>query len=89
MVALPISDERAHDLKKGRNQDEDRLLWTMSDEPDGTFSGWATLCGWNGDKAKSKVHRVMARLLEDKLVSKTRKGFGLTAAGKTEAAGVR
>lgn len=88
VVALPITDERAHALKRGRNQDEDRLLFAMLHHPDSNFADWATACGWNGERAKSKVHRVMARLLEDRLVSKTRKGFGLTAAGKTEAQGV-
>jgi hypothetical protein len=88
VVALPITDERAHALKKGRNQDEDRLLYAMLHHPDSNFADWATACGWNGERAKSKVHRVMARLLEDKLVEKSRKGFGLSARGKTEAQAV-
>jgi hypothetical protein len=89
VVALPITEQRASELKRGRNEAEDRLLWAMLHHPDSTFAEWAESCGWNGETSKSKVHRIMARLLEDKLVSKTRKGFGLTASGKTEAQSVK
>jgi hypothetical protein len=88
VVALPITDQRAHDLKKGRNQDEDRLLYAMLHHPDSNFADWATACGWNGERAKSKVHRVMARLLDDKLVEKSRRGFSLSVKGTNEAKAV-
>jgi hypothetical protein len=84
-----ISDERAHQIKKARNQDEDRLLYALLHHPDDTFVGWANNCGWNGEKAKSKVSRVMERLREDKLVFRSRKGWTLTPSGEREAAGVR
>lgn len=85
VVALHITEQRAGDLKKERNQAEDRLLWAMMHHADGTYSDWANACGWNGDKAKSKVFRVMERLKEDKLVQKNRKGLSLTKAGEEEA----
>ena len=53
--------------------------------PEETFAGWASACGWNGDKAKSKVFRVMERLKEDKLVAKNRRGYVLTKPGEEEA----
>ena len=84
-----ISDERAHQIKKARNQDEDRLLYALQHHPDDTFAAWATHCGWNGEKAKSKVSRVMERLREDKLVFRSRKGWTLTPSGEREASGVR
>jgi hypothetical protein len=89
VVASFISEERAHDIKRARNKDEDRLLYSLHHHPDETFASWATLCGWNGEKAKSKVSRVMTRLQEDKLVQRNRKGWVLTASGEREATGVR
>jgi hypothetical protein len=85
VVAMHISETRAVELKKERNQAEDRLLWVMMHHPEETFAGWASACGWNGDKAKSKVFRVMERLKEDKLVAKNRRGYVLTKPGEEEA----
>lgn len=89
VVALPITDERAVELKQQRNQDEDRLLYAMLHHPNETYANWASACGWNGEKAKSKVSRVMERLKEDKLVTKNRRGLVLTAAGEKEAQAIR
>jgi len=89
VVATHISDQRAHEIKRARNRDEDRLLFAMDHHPDETFAEWATHCGWNGEKAKSKVSRVLDRLKEDKLVHRNRKGWVLTQAGKNEAQGIR
>lgn len=89
VVATHITDQRAHEIKRARNRDEDRLLYAMDHHPDETFAEWATHCGWNGEKAKSKVSRVLDRLKEDKLVHRNRKGWVLTQAGKNEAQGIR
>ena len=89
VVATHITDQRAHEIKRARNRDEDRLLYAMDHHPDDTFAEWATHCGWNGDKAKSKVSRVLDRLKEDKLVHRNRKGWVLTQSGKNEAQGIR
>ena len=64
-------------------------MYAMEHHPDETFAGWATRCGWNGDRAKSKVSRVLERLKEDKLVQRNRKGWVLTQYGKNEAQGIR
>jgi hypothetical protein len=89
VVASHITDQRALEIRRARNQDEDRLLYALDHFPDDTFANWATHCGWNGDKAKSKVSRVLARLMEDKLVTRNRKGWVLTSMGKNEAASIR
>lgn len=85
VVAVPISDEREAQIRRARNQDEDRLLYAMHQYPNNHFAGWANDCGWNGEKAKSKVFRVMERLKADLLVAKTRRGYGLTKKGEEEA----
>ena len=85
VVATFIDDNRALEIRRRRNTDEDRLLFAMNQKPDDSFATWATSCGWNGDKAKSKVSRILERLKEDKLVTRSRKGWVLTGAGKDEA----
>lgn len=85
VVATHITDSRALEIRRGRNHDEDRLLFAMSQKPDDSFATWATTCGWNGDKAKSKISRILERLKEDKLVTRSRKGWVLTGLGKDEA----
>jgi len=85
VIAWPITDEREQQIRKARNQDEDRLLYAMQHYPTHHFAEWANDCGWNGEKAKSKVFRVMERLKADALVAKTRRGYGLTKKGEEEA----
>jgi hypothetical protein len=80
-----MREGRALEIRRGRNHDEDRLLFAMSQKPDDSFATWATTCGWNGDKAKSKISRILERLKEDKLVTRSRKGWVLTGLGKDEA----
>lgn len=85
VVAWPITDERAAEIRRARNQDEDRLLWAMFHYSTHHYAEWASDCGWNGEKAKSKVYRVMERLKADGLVEKSRHGHRLTTKGKAEA----
>lgn len=85
VVAWPITDQRAGEIRRARNQDEDRLLWAMLRYPDHHYAEWASNCGWNGEKAKSKVSRVMERLKDDGLVAKSRHGYSLTTKGEKEA----
>lgn len=89
VVAAHITEQRASELKKARTEAEDRLLYAMLHHPDSNYGEWASACGWNGDKAKSKVHRTMERLKEDKLVHKYRGALKLTKAGEEEAKRVR
>jgi hypothetical protein len=88
VVAWPITDEREQQIRKARNQDEDRLLYAMLHYPNHHYAEWSGDCGWNseaGAPSKSKVFRVMNRLKEDGLVAKTRRGYGLTPKGQKEA----
>lgn len=89
VVAVHISESRALEIRRNRNEAEDRLLFAMNAHPNDSFSSWATHCGWNGDKAKSKVSRTLERLQADKLVMRNRKGWVLTNLGKDEARGIR
>lgn len=85
VVAVHISDQRADELKRARNQEQDRLLYAMLHHPGETYASWASACGWNGENSKSKVHRIIQVLLADKLVTKDRRGWKLNALGEQEA----
>lgn len=85
VVAVHISDQRAEEIHTARNQEENRLLYALLHFPNDSFSNLASHCGWNGDKAKSKVSRVMGRLKADQLVKKHRERWVLTPTGKSEA----
>jgi hypothetical protein len=85
VVAAHITEQRALELKKARTEAENRLLFAMLRHPDSNYAEWASACGWNGDKAKSRVHRTMERLKEDKLVTKYRGSLKLTKLGEEEA----
>lgn len=89
VVAVHITEQRAHELKKARTEADDRVLYAMLHHPDSTYAEWATVCGWNGEQAKSKVFRSMERLKEDKLVQKYRGALRLTKLGEVEAQKIR
>lgn len=93
VVALPISEDREAAIRKGRREDENRVLYELNRNPDGTFSDWASMCGFistKGTPMKSKVFRVLERLKEVKLVGHDRrKGWHLTQPGKIEAQQIR
>lgn len=84
VVAAHITDQRAHELKKARTEQDDRLLYAMLHHPDSTYAEWGSSCGW-GEQSKSKVFRCMERLKEDKLVEKYRGALRLTKRGEEEA----
>lgn len=89
VVAVHITDQRAEEIRSQRSQEEDRLLYALLHNPDDSFADLAIHCGWNGEKAKSKVSRVMGRLKDDQLVKKHRGRWALTAPGKAEAEKIR
>jgi hypothetical protein len=89
VVAVHITEQRAEQIRNDRSQEEDRLLYAILHHPEESYPGLASLCGWNGDKAKSKVSRVMGRLKDDQLVKKHRGRWVLTPTGKTEAERIR
>lgn len=83
VVARPITDEEAHTLERKRNEDETRVLWAMLHHPNDSLADWASSCGWGSNK--TKVHRIIKRLKEDRLVKQYRNRSVLTELGKDEA----
>lgn len=82
VVAAHITEQRETELRKKRQQVEDRLLYEMLHHPESGYRSWADMCQLSGTSA---VHRVMQRLKDDKLVMKYRGQMVLTEAGKKEA----
>ncbi len=89
VVAVHITDHRADEIHRSKSQDENRLLYALLHYPEEPYPGLASHCGWPGDKAKSKVSRVMDRLKKDQLVKKYRGHYVLTPTGKNEAERIR
>lgn len=89
VVALPITEDREASIRKAKREEENRVMFELNRESEWTFSEMARLCGFldrHGNPIKSKVHRVLNRLKEVKLVDcDRRKGWYLTAKGKEEA----
>jgi hypothetical protein len=89
VVAWPISEERALELKRERRKNENRVLVAMFDNPEGTFRKWAAACQWNPENALSRMYRTMKKLEEYKLAEKRRGEWVLTSKGLSEAEKVR
>lgn len=85
VVAWPISEERAHTLKKERRENENKVLYALLHHPDGSISDWVAACGWDPKKNKSKVHRILQKLKDDALVEVRRGDWSLSRKGKEEA----
>jgi hypothetical protein len=82
VYAAHITEQREGELRRKRQQTEDRLLYEMLHTPTAGYRSWADSCQMSGTSA---VHRVMQRLKDDKLVQKYRGQMVLTEAGKKEA----
>jgi hypothetical protein len=90
VIAKVISDAQVQEAEEVAIFQEKALLAVMSDEPGGSFADWAKKCGWmtmpkDGKPAEPKkwlVQRVLARLEEQKLVSKVGRSYKLTGAGE-------
>ena len=79
-----LSDEAGEQMAKAARRDEDALLANMADHGHGSVALLARM-GWltnKGQPHKSKVHRVLKRLLEAKLVRSTRDRLELTETGR-------
>jgi len=86
--AIPIDDDEAEKLQRAELRDENRLLFEMMRDKSGSMAAWARACGWllaNGEPQKSKVHRLLTELKNEKLVKHVRRKWQLTDAGKKEA----
>lgn len=86
VVARPMAEARVQELAQRNVEDENKLLWAMAREPTASIDHWRGLCGL---ASKSKVHRLLTRLAEDKLTRKYRGRWVLTEAGKKESEGIR
>lgn len=93
VVALPITEDRESAIRKGHREDENRVLYELNMNPEGTFRDWASCCGFissKGTPMTSKVSRVLERLKVVKLVAHDpRKRWHLTVSGKAEAIQIR
>ena len=89
VVAKAITEEREGAIRKRKREEENRVLFELKNNPEGSFSDWASCCGFisSTDKPlKSKVFRVLERLKEVKLVGHDRRrGWHLTQLGVIEA----
>jgi len=90
VVAKIVTDDQGELRSHARREDENRLLFAMLRHPGESIAAWARACGWvlqdgAGGPHKSKVIRTLERLSADRLVTKFRGSWQLTAAGKKEA----
>ena len=88
VMAVHIDDQQVKKSHVDRISDEDGVLEAMRQYPNGSLADWAKQLGWflkDGEPYKTKVSRCLENLVNDKLVTKNRKGYELTAAGEKEA----
>jgi hypothetical protein len=87
VVAKPISEITLEASEVVQEQEENRLLTAMHDDPRASFTALANRCGFviDGRPLKTKVSRLVQRLAEDKMLSKHRGGkYRLTQKGRRE-----
>jgi hypothetical protein len=85
VFAKYLSDEAGEQMAESARREEDALLANINEHGHGTIAALAQRMGWltnKGQPHKSKVHRVLKRLLEAKLVRSTRERVELTELGK-------
>jgi hypothetical protein len=89
VFARPLSDEEVEAINKGGRSEQDDVLRAMLDEPGRSLLELAEHLHWltmEGKPNKQKVHRMMDKLKQDKLVKKNRGDrYVLTNAGEEEA----
>jgi hypothetical protein len=89
VVAVPVGDDEQEQLSKSARSDEDAVLETMLNyQNNGSIASWCQHLGWvseSGEPQKSKMHRIIKRLSEDKLTKQTRRKWSLTRLGREEA----
>jgi hypothetical protein len=88
VIALPIDFTQAEKLEEENHKQEDRVLLSFGDRPELSIRDRARLLGFVNDKGqplKGRVERVVARLVEERLLTQNRKKeYRLTDAGKRE-----
>jgi hypothetical protein len=73
-----ISETAKENMDAGRLADDDKLLSLISKNPKSSLAQLATMMGWmlySGEPNKMRAGRGTARLIKDKLISKTRAGY--------------
>lgn len=88
VMARPISQAEQQDREKAARSDEDELLHALLGSPGASLGTLAETLGWtlkDGKPAKSRTHRTMMRLKDEKMVAKKRGRWELTGPGKAEA----
>jgi hypothetical protein len=86
--AYATSSQRAEQAADRMTGDEDAVLLAIRNAPNASLAGWARLLGWfmaDGQPAKMRVSRAIARLVKDGMVAKRRNRHALTKAGAAEA----
>lgn len=80
-----LSDEAGEQMAESARREEDAMLANIGEHGHGSVVVLAHRMGWltsKGQPHKSKVHRVLKRLLEAKLVRSTRDRLELTETGR-------
>lgn len=93
VVAVHIDEDRERDIRQKRKQQENRLLYVMLRNPEGTIREWAYEAGFTlksgrseGQAHVSMTARTLERLKEYKFAERSkREGWVLTPKGKEEA----
>src|SRR5262249_33636599 len=84
--AIAITGQEEEEQAASAEHDEDELLTALENKKALSIADLARACGWlltNGEPHKSKVDRVMTRLLATKLVKRVRgRHYKLTEEGK-------
>jgi hypothetical protein len=92
VIALPIDFTQAERIEEETRKAEDRVLLSFDDHPDLSIRDRARMLGFvadNGTPLKGRVERVVAQLVQAKLLTRTRKKYKLTFEGEREVAELR
>jgi hypothetical protein len=87
VVALALTDEGLRDMKSARRTDEDRVLLSISEDPQLPSRERARQLGWfmkSGDPYHMRAVRAEKALAAGRLITKARDGWELTKAGEKE-----
>jgi AAA domain-containing protein/bifunctional DNA primase/polymerase-like protein len=87
VVAVPIADTAIEAGERKREDEENKVLWVLADNPKASFTRIAQKCDFviDGREQRAKVQRIIARLFADKLVIRHRGGkYKLSALGRKE-----
>jgi hypothetical protein len=86
VVAVPIADTAFEAGDRKREDEENRVLWILAENPRASFMRIAQKGDFviDGREQKAKVQRIIGRLAADKLVAKHRGKYRITELGRKE-----